>query len=172
MNCQKFQMQLDAYRDDRLDEADRVLFRDHLASCLQCRAVAIAHDPTFMFVGIPTRDTDPTAVQSCVDAVSAMVRQDRLERRLQPRRRSWLAAAAAVLVVLTGSVFWHFAPVSSSESGLAPTFGPVLAAAPGQVEPPRVEVDMNTENLRVYQFSDAGDENTAVYFIVNEAMEL
>ena len=38
-------------------------------------------------------------------------------------------------------------------------------------EPPSIEVEMADETVRVYQFA-ADDDDTAVYFVVNPAMEL
>jgi hypothetical protein len=35
-----------------------------------------------------------------------------------------------------------------------------------------VEVDMNGDDVRVYQFATEEDTDTAVYFIVNPALEL
>jgi hypothetical protein len=38
--------------------------------------------------------------------------------------------------------------------------------------PPTVEVDMAGEEVRVYQFANEADTDTAVYFIVDPALEL
>lgn len=172
MDCKIIQTQLEDYCADRLDESQRAEVREHLAGCQDCRVQAIAFDPTLMFAAMSISETDHQRVERCADSVATMIRQDRLQRRLRSPRRTWLAAAAAVLVVLTGSVLWRTTAHGPVGSSATPTVGPVVAAATETAPPPRVEVEMGEENLRVYQFSDAGDENTAVYFIVNEAMEL
>jgi len=40
------------------------------------------------------------------------------------------------------------------------------------VEPPQVEINMDGEDVRIYRFASDEDENTAMWFIVNPAMEL
>ncbi len=37
--------------------------------------------------------------------------------------------------------------------------------------PPQVQVDMTDEGVRIYQYADDGDSSTAVYYIVNPALE-
>jgi hypothetical protein len=45
-----------------------------------------------------------------------------------------------------------------------------VAEAPSS--PPRIEVDMVGEGVRVYQYADQQDGDTAVTFIVNPQLEL
>ncbi|MEJ2190514.1 MAG: hypothetical protein P8Y93_14140 [Acidobacteriota bacterium] len=47
--------------------------------------------------------------------------------------------------------------------------GTEAAAAPA---PPTVEIDMAGEDVRVYRFATDENQDTAVYFVVNPAMEL
>lgn len=172
MSCQIYKARLDDYCEDRLDEAARCEFRRHLTTCADCRATAIEQDPTLMFASMPQLEPAGEEVDACVHAVQAMIRNDRLNRRLLAPKRRWFAAAAVALVALAAAVLWR-SPVFGPAGGpVAPASGAAVAAATEPAPPPQVEVEMNQENLRVYQFSDAGDENTAVYFIVNEAMEL
>ncbi len=41
-----------------------------------------------------------------------------------------------------------------------------------EIAPPSVEVEMAGDDVRVYQFANEEDGDTAVYFIVNPALEL
>ena len=38
-------------------------------------------------------------------------------------------------------------------------------------QPPEVEVDMNGEGVEIYRFASDEDENTAVVYVVNPALE-
>ena len=98
------------------------------------------------------------------------IRQQRIDRRIHGRGRQWLAAAAMVVVSLVGVTGWR---LLSSDGGEAPMLAVAQVQATEQtVPPPRVEVDMPGEGVRVYQYADEDDSDTAVYFIVNPAMEL
>ena len=110
----------------------------------------------------------------CGAAVTARVRQERLERRLGERRQPWLAAAAAALVVVGAGVVWRLMPPTSPATLGVPPATVTAAEAPGpekRTEPPRVNVDMPGEGIRIYQYAQEPDDDTAVYFIVNPAME-
>jgi hypothetical protein len=97
------------------------------------------------------------------------IRQDRLERRLH-RRRPWMAAAAAAIMVVGGGIAWR--TVIDGGSG-APQPAVEVQQDPGlQISPPTVEVEMAGEGVRVYQFANDEDADTAVYFIVDPALEL
>lgn len=108
-------------------------------------------------------------VAAATASVMSQIRQQRLAHRLHPRRRFWLAAAAAVAVTFAGVGGWwlsrgdqHSAPTAAVEAKDATSPNPL---------PPRVQVDMPGEGIRVYQFADEGNEGTAVYYIVNPALE-
>ncbi len=101
MDCPRFHELLDDYLADRLDELDRSAFRAHLRSCDACRAAVSVIEPTLLFATLPEARVTEREIEDCVTAVSARIRQDRLERRLAPRRRApWLAAAASIIVLL------------------------------------------------------------------------
>jgi hypothetical protein len=69
------------------------------------------------------------------------------------------------LIVVAG---WRLLAPGGTEP--APAVGAQAAEAPSQ--PPRIEVDMAGEGVRVYQYADQQDGDTAVTFIVNPQLEL
>lgn len=172
MECKRFKLSISDYLDDRLDGDDRLAFRKHLQSCALCRAEAFASDPSLMFVFSGSLETDEKAVSDCADAVSALIRQERLRNRLAPRSRRWLAAAAACVVVVGGGLLWNTSPWSVDAPPVAVNVPAPEVTTEEAVPPPRVEVEMPDSAVRLYQFAGSDDESTAVYFVVNEAMEL
>jgi anti-sigma factor RsiW len=182
MSCETIRELLAAYLDDSLDEVRRSAFRAHLRSCASCRQIALAEEPTLIFALGEHREADPARVEACVTAVTAGIRQQRLQRRLrQPNRPPWLAAAAAVLMTVAGVGGWWLGSergnepaalqadaMSSAEAGATPA-----GEIPTDVEPPpRIEVDMTQEEVRVYQYAIDDDASTGAVFIVNPGMEL
>ena len=172
MNCQRFEISIDDYLDDRLDDENRRAFRRHLQSCARCGAVAADREPSLLLISRAPLETDAQAVTECAETVTALIRQERLRRRLVPRSRPWLAAAAACVIVLGGGLLWRLAPRGveplPTAVAVAESEGPTVDLPP----PPTVEIEMPSSEVRVYQFADSADETTAVYFVVNEAMEL
>jgi hypothetical protein len=170
MQCNEFQQQVHAYLDETLEEPRREMWRQHLNSCADCREWALSKEPTLLFIPTRAGQPSPSDIEECVTAVTALIRQDRLNRRLHSRSRPWLAAAAAALISLGGGLLWL---QSGNESGSVPT---VELAKPEpalpELPPPEVEVDMDGEGIRVYHFATDGDENVAATFIVNPALEL
>lgn len=166
MNCKELHDALAAYLDDSLDEARRSLVRRHLRECPACRSRALAEDPTMMFAALGEPPVDPRRVEACAEAVTARIRQQRLQRRLSGPRRQWLAAAAAVVLSVGAAVTWWLLP------GAGEPVSAEGAAEPEAERAPTVEVEMPSEDVRVYQFAAADDPDTAVVFIVNPALEL
>jgi predicted anti-sigma-YlaC factor YlaD len=171
MQCKAFQQQLHAYLDEALEESQRMLWRQHLSSCGSCREWALREEPTLIFSTAEQSPASPARVEECVTAVTALIRQDRLSRRLPSRRaQPWLAAAAAVLITIAGGVLWL---QSNEESGAVPTAElSTPEPSPPDSPPPEVEVDMDGEGIRVYHFATDDDANVAATFIVNPALEL
>jgi predicted anti-sigma-YlaC factor YlaD len=175
MQCKTFQQQLPAYLDETLAEPERSAWRQHLAGCGECREWAIEQEPTLIFAGgVPTTgaSVNPVRIEACVSAVTALIRHDRLAHRMPSRAqraRPWLAAAAAVLIMITGGMLWLQGP-----SGVTPMAeNTEVAAEPEPVTPPpKVEVDMEGAGVRVYHFATTEDDSTAATFIVNPALEL
>jgi hypothetical protein len=170
MRCEGFRELLDRYLEETLDGVERRAWRDHLRDCGQCRRWAVAAEPTLLFAAAQTPPDDQRKIDACADRVAAVIRQERLEQRLRRRRRPWLAAAAAALLVVGIGVVWQMSPAGRDMP--AAEVVPVAAeAAPVQVQPPQVEVNMDGEGVRVYQFAGGENDDTAVLFIVNPALE-
>lgn len=170
MQCSEFRDTLERYLDDVLDEARRESFRRHLRDCPECRTWAIGVEPTLVFASAEAPAPNPDRVAACTASVMAQIRQQRLARRLRPGRKRWLAAAAAVLVAIAGGAGWWLA----QDDRHTPPEAVLEARDQSESEalPPRVQVNMPGEGVRVYQFADDEDQNSAMYFIVNPALEL
>ncbi len=171
MDCQRFMRSIDDYLEDRLEGDDRRAFRGHLQTCSRCRAEAADLEPTFLLAAGALPEIDDRAVCECAETVNALIRQERLRSRLSLRSRSWLAAAAVCVIVLGGSLLWRVAPWGADAPAAVVTADseePLEGLAP----PPRLEVQMPESEVRVYQFAGSDSEMTAVYFVVNEKMEL
>ena len=170
MNCEIFRKMIGSYLDETLEESRRHWFRTHLRECPTCRESALRNEPSLLFAMAPAEPGKPDAVEACAAAVMAGIRQNRLEGRLHRRRRPWLAAAAAVTLVMAGGLTWRTIVNGGSES-----LQPVVGARQGaelQNSPPSVEVEMRGEDVRVYQFASEKDADTAVYLIIDPALEL
>jgi len=169
MICDEFREELDQYLADTLEPTERETFRGHLRSCTSCRDWAVLSEPTLAFSALEPRSPDSMRVEECAHNVLAQIRQDRIARRLRWRRRPWLAAAAAVVVAIGAGTAWQL----TSTDDIAPS-AEVTGSTGAGIEkqpPPRVRVEMQDKGLRVYQFAEDDDENSAVYFIVNPALE-
>jgi stage V sporulation protein SpoVS len=146
MNCTEFRELLGSYLEESLTEERRRMFRRHLCECASCRERALSEDPTLLFATAPETPVSQAEIEGCAAAVTAQIRQQRLARSLSRHRRPWLAVVPATAEV-------HLDDNARSV-------------------PPIVEVEMAGEDVRVYQFAVDEDDDTAVYFIVNPAMEL
>lgn len=169
MSCDDVLAQLDAYLAEDLDGHRREVVRDHLRSCGDCRRSAVSRDASLMFVAARPTDSSPARVEELTRAVLGQIRQQRLERRLDRRRQPWLAAAAALVVSLAVVIGWRL--ITPDKVAQIPARSDVqVADSPSP--PPRVEVDMAGEGVRVYQYADQQDGDTAVTFIINPELEL
>ena len=171
MRCSEFRNTLERYLEDVLDESRREGVRQHLRACPGCRSWAIEVEPTIVFAAVEAPAPDPDRVAACTASVMAQIRQQRLARELRPRGRWWLAAAAAAaLAVVVGGTGWW---VASNDRPTVPPSAVEARDSAGEVAapPPRVQVNMPGEGVRVYQFADDTNHNSAVYYIVNPALE-
>lgn len=169
MNCEIFQELVGSYVDETLDEEHRKWFRNHLRECASCRHSALRHEPSLIFATATEVPAVPEAVEACATAVAAHIRQDRMVRRLRNRRLPWLAVAAALVMAIGVGFNWRTI-VGDQQTGQ-----PLVEAArevDAGVSPPTVEVETMSDEIRVYQFATDGDDDTAVYFIVDPALEL
>lgn len=171
MNCQTFERHLQPYLEERLDRGQRTDFREHLKACDACRSVAVAADSSFLMLLGSEPEIDGDAADLCAQRVSGMIRQERLRRRMRPKTRAWMAAAAALVIGFGTGVTWKV--VSSEGGGDVPGMA-VQAESPAQNQapPPTVDVEMPDSGVRVYQFAGSESDDTAVVFVVNEEMEL
>ena len=170
MNCEIFREMIGSYVDETLEEGRRHWFRTHLRECPTCRESALREEPSLLFSMAPAAPGEPEAIEACAAAVMGRIRQDRLERSLNRRRRPWLAAAAAATLVISGGIAWRTMVNGGSE-----TLQPVVEARRDvemQNSPPTVEVEMQGKEFRVYQFANEEDADSAVYLIIDPAMEL
>ena len=169
MHCDDFSDLLDAYLEETLEGPQRKAFRAHLGSCDRCRRLAVRTDPTLLFSAAGEAEPDQVRIEDLTHAVMGEIRQQRLGQTLHRRRLGWLAAAATVVVSLAAVTGWRLLAPTDEEA-------PSSVAEAQHTEqvnpPPRAEVDMAGEGVRIYQYADERDADTAVYFIVNPAMEL
>lgn len=170
MNCEVFRTLLGSYVDETLNEDHRRWFRRHLRECGSCRELAVRKEPSLLFAAAPEVPTESEDIEACAAAVTARIRQDRVARRLRRHRRPWLAAAAAAVMIVGGGLVWR--AMYDSDEG---TLQPAVEASRGletPAFPPTVEIETRGEEIRVYQFATDGDADTAIYFIVDPALEL
>jgi predicted anti-sigma-YlaC factor YlaD len=169
MNCEIFREMVGSYVDETLEEDRRQWFRHHLRECASCRESALKQEPSLIFATTTAKPAAAESVDACVAAITARIRQDRFEHRLHNRRRPWMAAAAAAVMVVSGGLVWR--TIIGDEKNVKPAVE-TAQDLEAQISPPTVEVEMAGEEVRVYQFATDGDTNTAVYFIVDPALEL
>ena len=170
MDCTEFHQLLDAYLEETMEEAQRPLFRSHLRDCSSCGEWARSVEPSLLFAMAESGPADLARIEACAVAVTGQIRQQRLAGRLRGKRRPWLAAVAAVAFSIVGAAAWQLLPGSGDPV-------PALSLDAGTpaglgAAPPTVEVEMPGDDVRVYQFANEEDDDTAVYFIVNPALEL
>ncbi len=169
MHCDDFSDLLAAYLQESLEGPQREAFRAHLGSCDGCRKIAVRSDPTMLFSAAGEVDVDQDRIEDLTRSVMGEIRQQRLGQTLHRPRRGWLAAAATVVVSLAAVTGWRM--LAPTEEAAHPSVAEALHTE--QVNPPpRAEVDMAGEGVRIYQYANEPGADTAVYFIVNPAMEL
>jgi predicted anti-sigma-YlaC factor YlaD len=106
MDCNVFRELLNSYLDESLEEDRRQSFQRHLRECASCRESALLEDPSLLFASAPEPVISQADVDACAVAVTARIRQQRLAHRLHRRRRPWLAAAAAIAIMIAGGLIW------------------------------------------------------------------
>lgn len=109
----------------------------HLRECEACLNHAIAVDPELMFRGLGGEIEPDGGVDAFVDGVMHDIRSRRAERIVQASHRfapaqRWAIAAAAVVAVVSGAIFWPRA-----DRGLVPAMpATAIAAAPAALVVP------------------------------------
>jgi len=171
MNCSEFLKNLPRYLDEAIDGTERQSWREHLNQCSSCREIALGRDPSLILSAGLSQTIDQEGVDVCLANLNSMIRQEKLKRRMGHSSKWWYAAAAAVFLMISA----NFLPRFSPEAGLgqrAEAVPTVVVSDQHEVQPPRMDIDMARDGLRIYQFADAGDENAVAYFIVDESLEL
>lgn len=132
-----------AYAVDALDDDERAAFEEHLASCADCRDEVAELTGAAHSVGVLTEAEPPPGLRSAVLDGVARVRPlpppasggeaaaepgggpgprtgqssgDRPAHPLLRRTSTWLAAAAAVILLAVGGLVWH--PWAGQDRGL------------------------------------------------------
>lgn len=141
--------------------------RGHLEDCHECRRAFAASDPSFA-IGAALRRRTPVDDGAFVAEVMAGVRQRRAERRAGggPRRR-WLAAAAAVAATISAALLFR----TSLPSPAGTSLNRVAAGGAEAVAQPAL-VEVEGQDVRVYQFSASGEDPVRIAFVVDPQLEL
>lgn len=153
-----------------MEEDRRLDFRRHLRECSSCDTWARSVEPSLLFVTAQPTPVDLARIEACAAAVTGQIRQQRLAGRLRGHLRSWMAAAAACVLALIGAGIWQMLP--DGGDAMPPLSLDAGTVAEIGAAPPTVEVEMPGDDVRVYHFANDEDNDTAVYFIVNPALEL
>jgi len=171
MKCSEFLKNLPRYLEETLDGSQRKLWREHLNQCSSCREKAFAQEPSLILSAGLSQTVDQAGVEACLANVSSMIRQEKLKKRMGHPEKWWYAAAAAVFLMISASFIPRFS-IETAPGRTAETVPTVVASDHGGTQPPRMDIDMARDGLRIYQFADSSDENAVAYFIVDESLEL
>lgn len=171
MRCDDVYDLLDAYLADELDGHRRDALRAHLRSCSACLAAATRYDASLLFAAALPSEPDASRLDEVTRSVLGQIRQQRLASRIERRRPRWLAAAAVAVLSVTAVLSWRQLSPDGGD-GTQQTAAPAVQSVEHTTPPPRVEVIMPGEGVRVYQYADSQDTDTAVTFIINPELEL
>lgn len=190
--CAIIRHSLGDYLRESLPAPQRSMLRDHLAACLDCRAAAVASDPTFRFARplpqeVPADESLEilAAVRTGVDLLQAQRRLGSRARRVRLSASSAAAAAVAAAILLSSG--WG---ILRSRSLPAPATG-VAAAAPQRLSPipqpaseaaeaggalqpaGRAEAVSSPSDATVYDWNPgAGREEPRVVWIVDRGLDI
>jgi anti-sigma factor RsiW len=137
VRCGTCHERLPRYLDDALPADERRAFREHLASCEDCRGEIAAIEPSLLFARIASEPVSSEDVASVLAGVHAGIALAETERKVEGaigrrRRRAAAIVSAAVLaamtLVLPGSARRPVAPVATAPSTPAPAPGFAPAA--------------------------------------------
>jgi len=149
-----------------LDSRQEGEVRTHLDGCAACRGAFAAAEPSFALAAGLRRPVVSRDGDAFVAEVMAGVRQRRSERRLGSLRRSrWplSLAAAAVLAVAVGLMTLRSPSPSAGRMA-------AVATAEADVSPALVEIE--GEDVRVYQLAANDGGAIQVAFVIDPRMEL
>jgi predicted anti-sigma-YlaC factor YlaD len=164
MNCDESRRLGASYLGLELDATDEAELRDHLRECAECRGAYATMEPT-QALALGLRRIGAPSSEFTAE-VLAGIHQRRFERQLGPRRvRFVLAAAAAILIAISGTLVVH-----QSSTPVAQVTARHETSAGSPAEPAFIEVD--GDDVRVYEMAGAQTGTVQVAFIVDPHMEL
>lgn len=104
--CETVRERLPRYLDDALGADDRREFREHVASCDECRDRVVEIEPSLLFVRARPEDASSQDVARVLAGVRAGIALAETERKVgrqrgKSRRRVAASAAAAALAAMT-----------------------------------------------------------------------
>lgn len=148
-----------------LEPATEAEVRRHLAGCGECRGALAEQEPATA-LALRLGDFEVPADAGFVGEVMAGVHHRQIERRLDHRRRGWLAAAAGLVLAVLGGWALLREPSPVPQTAVAVYQRPVATA----VEPAFVEVE--GDGVRFYQLDAASQGAVKVAFVVDPHLEL
>lgn len=165
--CAEVRRRLQAFLALELVENEERQVRAHLRECTSCQEVAAEREPALFFASALAAAGPAVEDEGFVPAVMAAVHQRRLETRLKARRRRWLAAAVVAGVLLAG--------VGALRHGeFRPSVVGQRVDSPASAYPPLpvVEVEVEGEDVRLYQLAGSASGEVQVAFIIDPGLEL
>ncbi len=165
------------YVKDALPAPQRRILREHLASCLECRDLAAAGEPTMLFARpFPQEELPAGDAERILSNVRTGVAFARTEARIRrtTRRRMTLSGAAAAAAAFTALLL--VAPGTGArrpESVAASRPTPLAESAPALQPAARPsEAEMPAE-ATVYDWNPgAGREEPRVVWIVDRGLDI
>lgn len=165
--CADVQRLLGRYLAMELAEGEERAVREHLQICPVCREVAEEREPSLIFASALAGSPADVEDEAFPPAVMAAVHQRRLEARIRVRRRRLLAAAAAAAagVGLAGLGLLRQGSVVEGPAQARRSMPQPAAVALATVE-------VEGENVRLYQLSGSASGEVQVAFIIDPGLEL
>lgn len=176
--CTILRTSFDDYIADALPAPQRRILREHLGACPECRSLAAAHDPTFLF-SRPVREEVSTAeagaILSNVRTGVALMEAERRINRTSRRRFAGVAAAAAVAALVLTMRAGSPRPGPEVAALPAPAPAPVATAEPTGLAPAALpaEAAAPSSDATIYNWNPgAGREEPRVVWIVDRGLDI
>ena len=131
--CSTLRDRLPQYLEDALPVEDRREWRDHLASCGDCRDVVAEVEPSLLFARIPADEVSSEDVQRVLAGVRAGIALSETEkrvRRARPGHRRRVAAMASAAALAAMTLVLPGSARRPSETAASAATAPAAAAAP------------------------------------------
>ncbi|HET9794319.1 MAG TPA: zf-HC2 domain-containing protein [Thermoanaerobaculia bacterium] len=176
-DCRALAARIDAYRNDRLANEDRRVFRDHLAECETCRGEAIASEPTLVFAIAPSpAPVGEAEARAILENVKAAIAVRDAARRLEiPRGRRAAAGlgVAAILALAFSAPLTRRPPVVVS-SGARPAAPSGIAGVANRIVGPGSEEPSMPASATIYEWNPgtSSPEDPKIVWIVDRSLDL